>query len=217
MSVQEKILNYLKERMVNTSLSERTLSSIAQSFGVFFSDENALTDENLEQILTHAKSLEGQYSHDLSLGLEEAKKKITSVAVPPKKGQETHFELPEDVKKKLESYDKLFNEIEQEKAAAKQKANDERLSAEIKNALLGKGCKEDVFLKLTLTQIDYTKDLNSNVERLKGFYDGEVSDAVQKGGFVPQAGGITGAALSEEEMKKNMEESLKNLKDRNLI
>lgn len=212
MTPKEKIFNHLKEKMVKTSLSERTLQGIADSFSAFFSDENALTDESLETILSHAKSLEGQYSHDLSQGLEEAKKKL----VPPPPGpQET--KLPEELTKKLQDYDNLFAELKKEREARAQKAQNEQLASDIKKGLLEKGCEDNIFLKLALTQVDFAKDANANIDMLKATYDREYADSVEKGAFIPKTITATGAPVSEEQRKAMMEESLNDLRERHKI
>ena len=215
MEVKEKIFNHLKEKMGKTSLSERTLDGIATSFAAFFSDENAVTDEALGKVLSHAKSLEGQYSHDLSAGLEEAKKSLNPPQhpTPPAKT----FEIPKELQDKLDDYQKRIELMEKERREALEKMNHKALSEDVKKELLGKGCQDNVFLKLALTQLDYSKDVAGNAEALKAIYDKEYSDSVQDGTFIPKTINVSGGAVTDEQRDKFAKDTLESLRERHKI
>ena len=215
MEVKEKIFNHLKEKMGKTSLSERTLDGIATSFAAFFSDENAVTDEALGKVLSHAKSLEGQYSHDLSAGLEEAKKNLTPPAqqTPPAKT----LEIPKEFQDRLDDYQKRIEQMEKERQEALEKLNHKALSEDVKKELLGKGCEDNVFLKLALTQLDYTKDVAGNTEALKAVYDKEYSDSVKDGTFIPKTINLSGGSVTDEQRDQFAKNALESLRERHKI
>lgn len=215
MEVKEKIFNHLKEKMGKTSLSERTLDGIANSFSAFFSDENAVTDEALANVLSHAKSLEGQYSHDLSAGLEKAKKDLAQPAPQPQ--PQPTPEIPKELQERLDGYEKRIAQMEQERKAALEKQNQKVLSEDVKKDLLGKGCQDNVFLKLALTQLDYTKDVAGNAEALKAIYDKEYSESVKDGTFIPKTITVSGAGITDEERDKSVREAIEKLRDRHKI
>ena len=202
--------------MGKTSLSERTLEGFAASYSAFFSDENAVTEEGLKAILANVKSIEGQYSHDLSSGLEEAKKKLVPPAIPtPPPPQET----PEDkeLKERLERLDKLYNDLQKEREAAAARQAREALAKEIENGLVAKGCQKGIFLDFVLTQIDGSKDAAANIASLKEVYDKKMTDSIQSGAFIPQTVPASAASVTEEQQKQMMEQAIQGLKERHQI
>lgn len=216
MEVKEKIFNHLKEKMGKTSLSERTLDGIATSFAAFFSDENAVTDEALGKVLSHAKSLEGQYSHDLSEGLERAKKDLAPATQTTQTQQKTS-EIPKELQDRLDDYQKRIEQMEKERKEALERQNHKALSEDVRKELLGKGCQDNVFLKLALTQLDYTKDVAGNAEALKAIYDKEYSDSVQDGTFIPKTITVSGGSVTDEQRDKFAKETLEALRERHKI
>ena len=222
MAAKEKILNYLKEKMEKTSLSERTLEGFADSYAQFFSDENTLTDEVLSTILTNVKNIEGQYSHDLSAGLKAAKAQLVKTDPQPNPQPDPQPQPePNDqllkAMEKLEKYDKLFEQISKEREATAAELAYKKLAEEVERKLIAAGCEEGIFLDYALTQMRANQSVEENVSALKAIYDKKMTDSMQSGAFVPQTVVASASAVTEEQQKQMMQKALDELREKHKI
>ena len=145
--------------------------------------------------------------------MQKAKKDFTQ----PKQPQEQQPTIAKELQERLDSYEKRIAQMEQERKDALAKQNQLALSQDVKKDLLGKGCQDNVFLKLALTQLDYTKDVAGNAEALKAIYDKEYSESVKDGTFIPKTITVSGGAITDEERDRSVKDAIENLRNRHQI
>ena len=73
--MKEKILQMIKEKLGQTSLSERTIAQKAERLSKKYSKEGDITDEVINDAVEDLKDIAGQYNHDIAAKTKEIEDK----------------------------------------------------------------------------------------------------------------------------------------------
>lgn len=183
--MKEKILQRIKQQLGNTQLSDRTLNEVAVNYlsRTITSDE-MLTDDAIATEVTRLKVLEGQLNHEMAEKLKSIKPNTTTV-VEPVKQTPTQMELPKEILEELEASRKFRQEYLQQQETLKQQATKDKLFNDVKDALSKAGCTDELMVRITMPQIDYSKSAEDNIAKLKDVYNSELATYKSKQGYIP--------------------------------
>ena len=181
--MQEKILNRLKQALGNTQLSDRTLNEVAVNFlaRTITSDE-LLTDDAIAPEVARLRVLEGQLNHEVA---EKLKAQPKPNPVPPQGPTQPPFELPKEIQEELEASRKFREEYLKQQETLKQQASKDKLFNDVKAALSKAGCTDELMVRITMPQIDYSKTVEENVSALTNVYNSELANYKSKQGYIP--------------------------------
>ncbi len=190
---KEQILSTIKEKVGQTSLSDRTLSD--------YFDENLPAegtepdDAYWERHTKVLKSLEGNYSHDVATRVEDFKKNYK-----PSAQQKGDGETDKRYSALEEKFDKLLNnytELTEKLAKKESQQSQEQLMAQVKDAMKKQGATDDYVLRQTLRGVtfDTKKSVADLTKEMLAAYDSEYSDCRGKG--AAPRNGRTGGSSAE--------------------
>lgn len=183
--MKEKILQKIKEKLGQTSLSDRTLNEGAVNIlAQTITTDELLTEEAIAPYVQMLKVLDGQLNHDVAEKLKQQLKPKPNPVEPPK-AEPQKFELPKEILDELEASRKFRQDYLQQQETLKLQASKDKLFKDVKDALAKAGCTDELMMRITMPQIDYGKDLETNVAALKDVYNAELSSYVSKQGYVP--------------------------------
>lgn len=181
--MKEKILQKIKEKLGTTQLSDRTLNEVAVNYlSQTITSDEMLTDEVIDSEVARLKVLEGQLRHEITEKLKSHK----PVQVPPiEPPRPPKVELPKEILDELEASRKFRQEFQKQQEELRLKATKDKLFKDVQDALSKAGCTDELMVRITMPQIDYSKSLEDNVSALKDVYNNELSNYVSKQGYIP--------------------------------
>lgn len=183
--MKEKILQKIKERLGNTQLSDRTLNEVAVNYlAQTITTEDQLTDEAVAAEVARLKVMEGQLNHEVAEKLRNQPKPNPNPQEPAKP-EPQKFELPKELQEELEASRKFRQEYMQQQETLKQQAVKDKLFKDVKDALSKAGCTDELMVRITMPQIDYSKNLEDNVKALTQVYNDELATYTSKQGYIP--------------------------------
>ena len=188
---KEKIFSELKSKIGETSLSDRTIMSVVESYA---SDEGFEPDDAWwSKQVTLLQSLQGQYNHDLAEGLK-AKETVPSEPKEPKEPKNgTAPTISDELREMLEQIKQENKELRERIDEADAAHSRRELLHEVREAMTAEGCDREYVLSNVLrnAKIDVTKKASEIVADLLPIYDKEVTEAFGAG--VPPRNGGAGA------------------------
>jgi hypothetical protein len=140
--MEEKIYQKLKEGLKNSPLSDRTIRSKAIRLAKRYQDEEAFTDEILNDAVEDLEVLSGQYNKDVADTIKAEKEKLeakykkqeqTEPPAPPKEDNKTPEEL-EALRQDVERVKSLLEMKEKAERTSKLKTEALKLLKEKHNA-----------------------------------------------------------------------------------
>lgn len=181
--MREKILKRIKENLGNTQLSDRTLNEVAVNYlSQLITTDEQLTDEAIASEVARLKVLEGQLNHEVAEKLKAQPKPNQN---PPVEVKPLPFELPKEIQEELEASRKFRQEYLQQQETLKQQAVKDKLFNDVKAALSKAGCTDELMVRITMPQIDYSKSTDENVKALTEVYNTELATYRTKQGYMP--------------------------------
>lgn len=201
---KEQILSEITTRIGKTSLSQRTLTDYVSSN---LPTEGAEPDDAFwEKHVGFLKSLDGNFSHDVSTQVEEFKKNYKpnqqQANDTPQEGKDNEvLELLKGIKNENKE---LRERLDRQDQAKSQSELREKVVAGMK----AKGISDEYVLNTTLAkhgELDYKKSVDELVESLLPAYDKEFS-ACRGNGAVPRTG--------QQQQQNTKNETLKRFKER---
>lgn len=188
--MKEKILQKIKEKIGNTSLSDRTLMEVAVNYlaNTITTDEQ-LTDEAIASEVARLKVMEGQLSHDVAEKLKQQPKPNPTPQEPPKPTPAS-FELPKEIQEELEASRRFREEFLKMKQDEELKAKKTQLYNDVQKSLAKAGCTDEIMVRLAMPSIDYEKSIEENVKNLTEVYNQELSTYATKQGYIPSTSHI---------------------------
>lgn len=182
--MREKILNKLKQTLGNTQLSDRTLNEVAVNFlAQTITSDELLTDDAIASEVARLRVLEGQLNHEVA---EKMKLQPKPNPVPtPEPPKPTPFELPKEIQEELAASRKFREEYLKQQETLKQQAVKDKLLNDVKSALSKAGCTDELMVRITLPQIDYSKTVEENTAALTDVYNSELANYRSKQGYIP--------------------------------
>lgn len=202
--MEEKIFVKLKAGLINSSLSERTIRSMAKRAALKVTEESQITDDFVNDYVEVLKELNGQLSKDVA---EIVKKQVEKTTTSQSSAEqietnktETGFsgtgtESPE-LLKRLEKMEREFQEaIKQGKVA------NLKLEAEAKLKL--KQATNQYILKNALAKVEIADGDTADTlaEKVIPIYDNDYKAAFGEGS-IPRSGENTPAAPDETKLKE---------------
>lgn len=191
---KEQILSTLKEKVGQTSLSDRTIGDyLSENLPAEGTEPDDAYWERHAKVL---KSLEGNYSHDVATKIEDFKKNYKPSAQPKGDG-----DLDKRYSALEEKFDKLFNnyaELTEKLAKKESQQSQEQLMAQVKAAMKKQGATDDYVLKQTLrgVTLDTKKSVADLAKEMLAAYDSEYSDCRGKGA-APRNGRTKGSSTEK--------------------
>lgn len=163
---KEELLEKLMAKVGKTSLSERTLNAYAENALKLVSDDSQIDDTFLEAHSSILKTMEGQLSHEISIGIEKWKE--TNHHVDDGKGGGNN-EILELVKQIREENAEMKARLD----AADKKQGQRDYKAKLMAALRSNGAENEYILKQTVGQkeFDTEKSVEDAVEESLKEYD----------------------------------------------
>lgn len=184
--MKEKILQRIKEKIGNTSLSDRTLMEVAVNYlALTITSDEQLTDEAIASEVARLKVMEGQLSHDVAEKLKQQPKPNPTQPQEPIKPTPTSFELPKEIREELEASRKFREEFMKMKQTEELNAKRTQLFNDVKKSLEKAGCTDEIMVRLAMPSIDYEKSIEDNVKNLTEVYNQELSTYATKQGYIP--------------------------------
>lgn len=214
--MKEKILQRIKGKLGQTSLSDRTISQKAERLLRKFPKEEDITDEVIDDAVEDLRDLNGQYSHDVAEKVKELEIKNADRKddAPEKKGASKGVEdgPPEWLKDFKEEYKadlaKLTDRMEKDRSAGALNA----YKATLKKSMIDKGANREYFVDIILSRIQKAEEssaLSGVLEKALSDYDAEIKSALGDGAS-PRSGSGSGgggeSALANAFFKKKEEE-----------
>ena len=185
-TMKEKILQRIKQQLGNTQLSDRTLNEVAVNYlSKTITSDEMLTDDAIAAEVARLKVLEGQLNHEVAEKLKSQKPTSTTVVESPKETPAPKMELPKEILEELEASRKFRQEYLQQQETLKQQATKEKLFNDVKDALSKAGCTDELMVRITMPQIDYSKSAEDNIAKLKDVYNSELATYKSKQGYIP--------------------------------
>lgn len=217
--MKEKILKAIKEKLGTTQLSDRTLNEVAVNYlAQTITTDEQLTDDAIASEVARLKVLEGQLNHEVAEKLKSQPKPNPVPPVEPPKVEPQKFELPKEILKELEESRKFRQEYLQQQETLKQQAAKDKLFNDVKAALSKAGCSDELMVRITMPQIDYTKDLDENVKALTDVYNSELANYRTKQGYIPSTQTEqTPTAKTSEEIAAEQRARAKEFNEKGLI
>ena len=235
MDTKEKIFTDLKAGMGNTSLSDKTLQGIADGFATFYKADTEVTPDVMKNIISYAKTQEGQLSHDIAAQVNAAKTKFeTDFKVQWEKEHPTpdpkkiiddkkkpapvkEDENKSEIEKQLNELKEFKEQYMKEKAKGEEEMKKQTLQDAVKKQLIEQGCKENTCLKYAMTNLDFSKDEKANAEAIKTIYDKEMEEMKNATGFIPRTGGNIVVSNNDEQKKAAIKAQFDELKKKHQI
>lgn len=191
---KEQILSQIKEKLGQTSLSDRTLTDYVNAHLPEGEPDDAYFDKHAGFL----KSLNGQYSHDVAAEVNEFKKNYKPQPDKPK--EETPPKGDDELLKRLEALEmareneKKANALNSIRAEVKAKATELKVA----NKAIWNDVAETIQVKEDATSEDLLAEVKKTYEKKLKQYTGE--------GAIPYGGDQkSGATVSAEEAKAKVE------------
>lgn len=198
--MEEKIFLKLQAGLKNSSLSERTIRSMAKRAALKVTEESQITDDFISDYVDVLKELNGQLSKDVAEIVKNQTKKETDTADKTKDEPEKTGETIADVLKKI-------SEMEQTFQNSQKQAKLQSIRNEAAKLLRAKKADKDYILENTLAKVEVADGdtAESLAEKCIPIYDTEFKKAYGEGS-VPRGGENTPPAPDAtklEEFKKS--------------
>lgn len=180
--MEEKIFLKLQAGLKNSSLSERTIRSMAKRAALKVTEESQITDDFISDYVDVLKELNGQLSKDVAEIVKNQTKKETDTADKTKDEPEKTGETIADVLKKI-------SEMEQTFQNSQKQAKLQSIRNEAAKLLRAKKADKDYILENTLAKVEVADGdtAESLAEKCIPIYDTEFKKAYGEGS-VPRGG-----------------------------
>jgi hypothetical protein len=162
---QDKIIERLRGEIGSTSLSDRTITEY-----VSLNLPEAGSEPDDAYFTKHAgvlKSLSGNLSHDVSLAVDDFKKKYKPTPNPnpnPVPAPEPEPKGLEEVLKALQGYQTKIEEMEKKLSESEKKSASKELMQQVKARMQEQGAKDAYVLEKTIAAADFGDE--TDVEKL---------------------------------------------------
>lgn len=199
--MEEKIFLKLQAGLKNSSLSERTIRSMAKRAALKVTEESQITDDFISDYVDVLKELNGQLSKDVA---EIVRKQTEKPSIPP---VTPTTDVPDETQKKInEMIDKL-SVMEQNFQNSQKQVKLQSIRNEAAKLLRAKKADKDYILENTLAKVEVADGdtAESLAEKCIPIYDTEFKKAYGEGS-VPRGGENTPPApdgTKLEEFKKS--------------
>ena len=196
---KEELLTALQGKLgTNSNLSNRTLETYAEQMASAMGENFSISDEFVDNQTNILKSIGGQLSHDISVGIEDWKKSnpTTTTTTTTQGGNKLQPQSgePSEYAKLLEKLNSLEERLDGEASAKKLTEYKSKLTNALK-AKLGKDSNDYIISNVVnSTELNVEKDIDSILGDIEQSYNAEYKKCFGNAAKPanPQPGGTSG-------------------------
>lgn len=204
---QEQIIERLRGEIGETSLSDRTITEY-----VSLNLPTNGTEPDDAYFTKHAgvlKSLSGNFNHDVSVAVEDFKKKWKPDPKPSPSPDPTPTPKPdptpngiEEILKVMQTYQSKVEQLETKLMETEKTKSQEILLSKVKSKMVEQGAKDAYVLDKALANADFGNetDVDALTKRMLEKYDAEYTACRGKGGGSPRNTGNGGGGGASKEL-----------------